>query len=229
MQSLSQPDYELLRRSMEPLSLTRGTVLGNLHDPVAHAYFPVEAVISLMGATLDGFGVEIGMVGREGYLGLPILLGKPVHMYRSIVQHTGAAWRISAAALQDSLEKRAVLRDRLLEYTSVRFVQFAQTAICHRFHSLEQRLCRWLLSIQDRVGFVEIHVTHEDLAELIGGRRPTINTITNALKKARVLEYRRGSLIILDRQDLERRACECYNIVAHELAGLAKDRRLSPA
>ncbi len=205
---------------MEPVSLKRGAVLGAVHEPLDYAYFPTEAVISLIGTTAEGLGVEIGMVGREGYLGLPILFGKPIHIYQSVVQHAGAAWQIPGPVLRNALHASRSLREHLLRYTSVRFVQLAQTAVCHRFHSLEQRLCRWLLSINDRVRSDEIRLTHESLAQLIGGRRPTINTITNGLKKTGALHYRRGSMAILDRTALQRRSCECYGIIAQEILDL---------
>jgi len=205
---------------MTAVQLKRGMVVGMIHEPFDYAYFPVDAVISLVGTTLDGSGVEIGMVGREGFLGLPILFGRSIHPYQSTVQYPGTAWQVPGPVLQQALHTSRSLREQLLRYTSVRFVQLAQTAICYRFHTLEQRLCRWLLSMQDRLQSNEIRLTHEGLAQLIGGRRPTINTITNALKRSGFVEYRRGSLLILDRNALERRSCECYGIIAQEIGNL---------
>lgn len=206
---------------MESVVLKRGVVVGMMHEPFDYAYFPIEAVISLAGSTRDGLSVEIGMVGREGYLGLPILFGKPIHLYQATVQHPGSSLRIPGGVLQDALHTSRSLREQLLRYTSVHFAQLAQTAVCHRFHSLEQRLCRWLLSMHDRVRGNEILLTHEGLAQLIGGRRPTINMITNGLKKAGIVESRRGSLVILDRTAMERLACECYRIIAQAIRDLS--------
>lgn len=203
---------------MELVRLEQGLVIGVAHEPMDHAYFPVDAVISLVGMTLDGLGVEIGMVGRESYLGLPIVFGKPIHIYQSLVQHPGSVWRVPGTVLRTALHESPSLREHLLWHTNIRFIQLAQTSVCHRFHSLEQRLCRWLLSMQDRVYSNELHLTHEWLAQFIGGRRPTINTITNELKKAGVIQYRRGSLVILDRKALERLSCECYRLIAQELS-----------
>jgi len=207
--------------------LTRGVLVGAVHAPVEHAYFPQDAVISLVGTALDGSGVEIGMVGREGCVGLPILFNKPVHLYQAIVQHGGTAWRLPGPALRDALHESPSLRNHLLRYTSVRFAQLAQSAVCHRFHSLEQRLCRWLLSVQDRMRSNEVRLTHEWLAQLIGGRRPTINTLITRLKKAGMLHYRRGSLVILDRTALESLSCECYRVIAQEIRDLGQRRDLS--
>lgn len=212
---------------METVSLPRGTVVGMPHEPVEYAYFPIEAVISLVGTTLDGLGVEIGMVGREGYLGLPILFGKPIHLYQAVVQFPGSARRIPGTVLLEALHKSRPLRDLLLRYSGVRFIQLAQMAVCHRFHPLEQRLCRWLLSVRDRVRAKELPLTHELLADLIGGRRPTVNTITTGLKKAGIVKYRRGSLVILNRTALEGRACECYRIIAQEIQNLCDQTGLS--
>jgi len=225
--SLSQPDFRLLNPAMESVALKRGMVLGMAHEPVDYAYFPIDAVVSLTGTTLDGLSVEVGMVGYEGYLGLPILFGKPIHPYQATVQHHGSAWRIPGEVLQNVLHTSSSLREQLLRYTSFRFVQLAQSGVCHRFHSLEQRLSRWLLSMHDRVRADEIHLTHEGLAQLIGCRRPTINMITNGLKKAGTVDSRRGSLVILDRKALEKRACECYVIIAQSIRDLLKSSRVS--
>lgn len=227
LRALQQPDYQLLRPSMEAVTLKRGMILGMTHEPMDYAYFPEDAVISLVGTTADGLGVEIGMVGQEGYLGLPFLLGKPIHIYQSTVQHPGMVWRVPGTVLQDALHVSRSLREQLLRYTHVRFVQLAQTAVCHRFHSLEQRLCRWLLSVQDRLRSSEISLTQEWLGQLIGGRRPTISTTTNDLRKSGVVELRRGSLVILDRKALERLSCECYRIIAQEIRELSKSAPLS--
>jgi CRP-like cAMP-binding protein len=205
---------------MEPVMLKRGTVVGTAHAPLDYAYFPVDTIISLVGTTLDGFGVEVGMVGHEGCLGLPILFGKPIHLYQAIVQFPGTAWRVPGPALLDALHDSRSLRGYLLRYSGIRFVQLAQAAVCHRFHSLEQRLCRWLLSVHDRLGADELRVTHESLVDLIGGRRPTINTITNGLKKVGAVEYRRGSLIIRNRKQLESLSCECYRLITQEIRDL---------
>lgn len=228
LRQLSQHDFRLLHSAMESVALKRGAIVGIANEPFDYAYFPIGSVISLAGTTLDGLSVEIAMVGHEGYLGLPILFGRPVHLYQATVQHHGLAWRIPGAALQGALQTSRSLREQLLRYTSVRFTQLAQTAVCHRFHSLEERLCRWLLSMHDRVRQTnEIHVTHEVLAQLIGCRRPTMNTITNKLKKAGTVDYRRGSLVILDRKALERLACECYRIIALTIRELSKPSSLS--
>jgi CRP-like cAMP-binding protein len=220
LRSLSQTDFGLLNSTMESVALKRGMVVGMTHEPFDYAYFPIDAVISLAGTTLDGLSVEIGMVGHEGYLGLPILFGKRIHLYQATVQHHGSALRVPGGVLEEALHASRTLYEQLLRYSTVRFVQLAQTAVCHRFHSLEQRLCRWLLSMHDRVRDHEIRLTHEGLAHLIGGRRPTINTITNELKKSGIVEYRRGSLVIRDRTGLERLTCECYRIIAQAIRGL---------
>ena len=212
--------------SLEAATLPLGMAVGIAHQDFDYAYFPEDAVISLIGTTSDGLGVEIGMVGREGYFGLPLVFGKPMHMYQATVRHPGTAWRIPGGVLNEALHASRSFREHLLRYTSVRFAQLAQTAVCHRFHTLEQRVCRWLLGMHDRVRRGEIHLTHEWLAHLVGGRRPTINTITSRLRKAGVVEYRRGSLAVLDRKGLERRSCECYPVIAQELREFAKS--LSP-
>ena len=213
---------------MESVALKRGMVLGMAHEPVDYAYFPIDAVFSLTGTTLDGLSVEVGMVGYEGYLGLPILFGKP----DPPLSGDGPTSWLSLAYSRRSVAKRIAYQqfptETMLRYASFRFVQLAQSAVCHRFHSLEQRLSRWLLSMHDRVrAETEIHLTHEGLAQLIGCRRPTINMIMNGLKKAGTVDSRRGSMVILDRKALEKRACECYVIIAQSIRDLLKSSRVS--
>lgn len=212
--SLGQTDRRLLWASMESVSLARGTVVELSREPTAYAYFPVQAVLSLFGTIGDGCKVEVGMIGQEGYLGMPILSGHNAHRCHATVQHGGTAWRIPAQLLEQAFHVSEGLRRHLLGYAGICVMQFTQTAVCHRFHSLEQRLCRWLLAMHDRSGLAEIRLTHEELAQAIGGRRPTINAITNNLKRAGAVASRRGFAIILHRQELERRACECYGILS---------------
>lgn len=209
-----------MHRWLEATTLKRGQVLCGMNTELKHMYFPTESVISLVGATADGLGVEIGMVGREGYIGLSLLFGRPVQLYQAVVQHDGHAWRLPAHHLTHALKDHPFLREELLKYSLIRFAQFAQSAICHRFHSLEQRLCRWLLSVQDRVRSPRLPVTHEFISNMIGGRRPTVGTIANGLEQASLIAYRRGSLTILNRKGLEQRACECYRIVRQEMHDL---------
>ncbi|HMU54106.1 MAG TPA: Crp/Fnr family transcriptional regulator [Nitrospira sp.] len=215
--SLSQTDRRLLCASMELVSLARGTIVETTHEPTAYAYFPVQAVLSLFGTIGDGCKVEIGMIGQEGYLGMPIVSGQAASRGHATVQHAGTVWRMPAHLLDQAFHTSEPLRRRLLAYAAVCITQFTQTAVCHRFHSLEQRLCRWLLAMHDRSGLPEIRLTHEELAQAIGGRRPTINAITNNLKRAGAVASRRGSAIILQRQELERRTCECYGILAKHI------------
>lgn len=210
-------DYGLLRPALEPAVLKSGTVLNGDHRTAKFVYFPIEAVISLVGSTADGLGVEIGMVGREGYIGLSVLLGHPLPLYQAVVLHGGAARRLPAHVLAQAMHEHPSLREDLLKYSPIRFAQFAQSAICHRFHTLEQRFCRWLLSLHDRVSGTRLPLTHEMISHAIGGRRPTVGTIANNLEKAGFIANRRGSLTIVNRRGLEHRACECYHVVRHEI------------
>jgi CRP-like cAMP-binding protein len=207
----------MLHRSLEPVTLHRGQVLCGINTELKFIYFPTESVVSLVGATADGLGVEIGMVGREGYIGLSLILGRPVRLYQAVVQHEGVALRVPASVLLKAMRDRPTLREELLTYSLIRFAQFAQSAICHRFHTLEQRLCRWLLSLHDRVRSPRLPLTHEFISDLIGGRRPTVGTIANQLEKEGLIAYQRGSLTILNRRGLEQRTCECYHVVRQEL------------
>ena len=214
---LSASDFKTFQPFLELVKLESGTVICGLNHACQHAYFPTSGVISLVGMSREGFGVEIGMVGQEGFLGLNILLGKPTLLYQALVQHSGEALRVQAEAFINIVHQHPLLRTYFLAYCRVRLAQVAQAAICNRFHPLEQRLCRWLLSAQDRVQSNRLPFTQELLSELLGGRRPTVGTATNHLEKTGLIECQRGQIIILDRPAMEQAACECYEVVKKEL------------
>ncbi|MGQ0810393.1 MAG: Crp/Fnr family transcriptional regulator [Nitrospiraceae bacterium] len=212
-----------MKPHIELVTLRRGAVLCAGNERLPHAYFPTHGVISLVGTCEEGLGVEIGMVGREGFLGLNIMIGKPTQPYHSIVPHTGEALRLPADALHNIVQQRQAIRDGLLSYARVRIAQLTQSAICNRFHPLEQRLCRWLLSAQDRVHSNRLPLTQEFLSQMVGGRRPSVGKVTNSLQEAGLIEYHRGQLTILNRKALEQAACECYQIVKNEIDDLLKE------
>jgi CRP-like cAMP-binding protein len=217
LNGLPAQDARFFQPLLERVKLESGTVICGLNHACLHAYFPTSGVISLVGMSREGLGVEIGMVGREGFLGLNILLGKPTLLYQAIVQHPGEALRVQAEAFIKIADQHPLLRAYFLAYCRVRLAQVAQAAICNRFHPLEQRLCRWLLSAQDRVQSARLPLTQELLSDLLGGRRPTVGTATNHLEKTGLIECQRGQIIILDRPAMERAACECYEVVKKEL------------
>ncbi len=175
-----------------------------------HAFFPLSGVVSMALLADAHPGLEVGMVGREGMLGLPLALGVASVPLRAMVQGPGAAWRIPAASLQREVARSSALRGVLNRYVFVRMAELATSAACQRFHLIGPRLARRLLMSQDRSGSQRVHVTQEFLANMLGVRRVGVTAAAGALQRSGVIEYHRGELTVLNRAGLEAAACSCY-------------------
>jgi CRP-like cAMP-binding protein len=208
--SLPRRELQALFDQCEAVELKFGEILHEPDARIQHVYFPSDSFISLM-IPVDGTAsFEIGLVGNEGMLGLPLVLGVNVSPLRALVQGAGPAWRMSAATLARELGRSPTLRRALHRYLQVRMNQLAQTAACARFHVLEQRLARLLLMTQDRAHGAEFHVTHEFLGHMLGVRRVGVTKAANALQTRRLIRYHRGEVTILDRSGMEAASCGCY-------------------
>lgn len=164
----------------------------------------------------DGATVEAGMIGNEGLLGTTIALGAETTPHQALVQLTGQALRMTAGDLKAEAQKDGVLMKGILRYTNVMFTQVAQTAACNRVHSIEQRLARWLLLTHDRASGDDLELTQEFISRLLGVRRAGVSVAANEFKQSGLIEYRRGNVVVVDREGLERQSCECYEIVKRE-------------
>lgn len=207
---LPRNDRNRLIDLARPVDLTLSAVLYETDAPARNVYFPTEGFVSLVSRVDDHPGVEVGMVGREGMLGLPLALGVAMSPLRAIVQGEGVALRIPAAAFRRALATSAALKQRLDRYTYVRMTQLATSAACLRFHLIGPRLARWLLMSHDRAGADRFRVTHEFLAYMLGVRRVGITVAAGSLQRAGLIEYHRGELAVLDRAGLEAASCSCY-------------------
>jgi CRP-like cAMP-binding protein len=210
IEHLPRADRQRLLARCEPVALVLGEVLCERGDPVRHAYFPLDAVISLVMQIENHPSLEVGMVGREGMVGAPLILDVSMMPLRAVVQATGTAWRVSGADFQRELAQGAALRRVIQRFMYVRVAQMASAAACLRFHLIGPRLARWLLMSQDRAQAAHFHVTHEFLACMLGVRRVGITAAAGALQRAGLIAYHRGELRVLDRTGLERAACSCY-------------------
>lgn len=209
--SLTDLDRARVTKDCETIALVAGQVLVEPRGRMTHAWFPTGAVISLsVGHAGHGDNLEVALVGREGMVGLPLLLGGTVSEVLATVTSPGNAMRIGAAALRAAMADSAPLAQRLHRYLLVALAQMAQSAVCTRHHRLDQRLARWLLVAGDRVPAGELHATHESLAARLGVRRAGVTRAANGLQQARLIAYRRGMLMLLDRKGLEAVACACY-------------------
>jgi CRP-like cAMP-binding protein len=211
--SLDPPDYDTLFPHLEACSLKWHMALHEPSEPIDFGYFPNSGVISLVVAVSDGKTVEVGIVGREGFIGAPLAGGLKKSPHRSLVQMPGDGYRIRANVLQELLPSTPKLRTLLTRYALVQSMQLAQTAACNRLHSLEQRLARWLLMSHDRANSHTLTMTHERLASLLGTDRPSVSGVAGSFQKLGIIAYKRGGVEILSRRKLKEVACECYQVI----------------
>ena len=223
LSALPAEDWQALRASFEDVQLVAGTTLFEAGSVLRHVYFPTTAVVSLTSTMQSGATAEVGMVGREGMVGVCAYMGVGRSLSDAMVQSAGHAWKMPAATIRQAAQQSAPLMQALLGYTQALFVQMAQTSACCRHHSLDQQLCRWLLLHLDQVPGAELAVTQERIAHMLGVRREGVTMGALRLQKAGLIRYSRGRINVLDRSGLEARSCECYAIVkgAHDRLSLS--------
>jgi CRP-like cAMP-binding protein len=205
-------DRMRLTGDLPPVDLAFSQDLGQPGDRIRYVYFPIDSFISLITPGADSTQLEIGLVGNEGMLGVPLLLGVDMTPLRALVQGAGHAWRVDAATFTREIENTPSTRAILNRYLYVFLSQLMQTATCTRFHLVEARLARWLLMTRDRAHSSQFHVTHEFLAYMLGVRRVGVTSAASALQRRNLIRYSRGDLSVLDVRGLERAACPCYSI-----------------
>jgi len=207
--------------TLTPVALRPRETLITPHEPIRALYFPLDALVSVVGTLADGTQVEVGIIGNEGLVGLPRLLRAPSMPFTALVQVPGAALRMDAEAFDQAI--RAVDSDLytlLVRSTQAWCNQLGWHTVCNRLHSVRQRCARWLLQTQDRVGRPEFPLTQEFLAVMLGVRRPRVTEVAVQLQRAGLIWYQRGIIHILDRPGLEAASCECYHIIAQEIERL---------
>jgi CRP-like cAMP-binding protein len=225
---LSDHDYERLRPHISPVAFEYRKSLYEASRPIEQVYFPVDGVASLVITTAEGAGAEVGTIGNEGLVGLPILLGDRDAPSSVYVQVPGTALKMDAKIFHGELERSPTMNQIMLRYAHAFFNQVAQSAACAHLHKVEQRCCRWLLMTRDRMPSDDFLLTHEFLGMMLGVRRTTVTDVMGALQKAGLIRYRRGHVTILDRQALQQRACECYEISKQEFDRLLGDTAAAP-
>jgi CRP-like cAMP-binding protein len=211
--ALSREEYRSLISELEPVALTSGEVLYEPGERIRHVYFLNDGQVSLLMVMADRKALEVGLVGKEGIIGIALALGADTSPVRVLVQGSGSALRMKAASFCEALARFPALQREVNRYAYAKLIQARQTAACNRFHQVEARLARWLLLTQDRVGFDRFHLTHEFVADTLGVRRVGVTNAASSLQGRKLISYQRGNIRILDRPGLEAAACECYEIV----------------
>ena len=216
--SISDAEFALVRPHLEFQELPQGRILHEAGMKLQFAYFPNRGLISLVVASKAARGVEAGVVGFEGFVGTPLAVGLFKSPLRQIVQIAGDGCRIRARGLTSVLPGTPDFQMRLSRYAVLQGMQVAETAACNRLHEIQQRLARWLLMAQDRVGAGALPITHEFLAVMLGTDRPSVTLAAGALQRKKAIEYTRGNVQVLNRKKLEGSACTCYRAI-QELNG----------
>lgn len=223
LSALPSAELDALRTCLEPISMKQRRVLHHDRAPMEHVYFVENGLVSVLAQIDERKAVEVWLIGREGLSGIPIVLGGSLSPHRRVVQLGGTALRMAAADVHAAMRDLPAFNGTMLRYVQLALVQTSQIGACNGAHTVRQRLARWLLTAQDRVGHDVLPLTHDMLARLLGVRRATITECTAMLDQERVISTRRGRLEIIDRDRLEAMSCLCYRIMANEHERMMRD------
>jgi CRP-like cAMP-binding protein len=215
--ALSRQQYPVLFSELEPVQLSRGKIIYHPAEQISSAFFIISGVVSLLSTTSDGSTIQVAMAGKEGVLGTPAMRGINKPPYQVMVQIPVIAMRVRVDVLINEFNRDGPLRDLVLRYVQALIWEISQSAACNRFHTVEQRLCRWLLTSHDRIKADNVQLTQEALSHMLGATRPNVTDAAINLRSAGLIDYHHGNIQILDLVRLERAACECYRTVADEI------------
>lgn len=210
---LPRGEADGLMALLEPVSLPLGHEVAQQDGPLSHVLFPTSGIVSQVVLMEDGRVVEASTVGREGMVGVNVILAPDTNATTATSQVAGEALRMPVGRFLENMEPGGTLDRLVRRYAAYTLRSANQTVACNLLHSVEERMCRWLLTTHDRAGADEFPLTHEFLAEMLGVRRQTVTVIAGMLQEAGLIHYRRGVLRILDRERLEEASCECYQVV----------------
>ena len=222
---LPSDEHDRLLPALETVTFSLGTILREAGGRQEYVYFPTTCVVSFLYTTEEGSIVEVGLTGNDGVVGLAAFLGGDTSPYRAVVQVAGTALKMKSKVLQEEFARSEAVRRMMLCYTQALLTQISQTAACNRLHSVEKRLCRWLLLCHDRVPADDIAMTQEFISNMLGGRRESVTVAAGHLQDARLIQYSHGQIRILDRKGLEEYGCECYRVVKDEVDRIMGGRR----
>jgi CRP-like cAMP-binding protein len=230
LDALSSDGYQRLVENLEPVSFFLGEVIYESGAQMENVFFLTTSHVSLLYTMINGATAEMGLVGNEGMVGISLFMGGDTTPNRAVVQGAGNALKLPAKRLQAEFSRGSEFQHLLLRYTQALITQISQTAVCNRLHTVEQRLCRWLLMTRDRTQSDELQMTQEFISTMLGVRREGVTNAAHGLQQHGLISYVRGHIKILDREGLETGACECYAVVKveHDRLLTLRDRRRAP-
>ena len=220
LRALPLEEYARLVPQLTPVRLGFKQVLVEPDTPIRDVYFPRDGVASIIAVEQEGDPVEVGTIGPDGLIGIPVLHSAESMPYRVFVQIPGHAWRLSADAFRQIVDERPAVRHLLLRYAQYFTDQVSQSVACNQLHTLDERCARWLLMTHDRVEGDSFELTHEFLSYMLGVRRAGVTVAMGVLQAANVIQYTRGRITVLDRPRLEEASCGCYHITRAQLQRL---------
>lgn len=214
--ALPPDEWDRWQPILEKVDMPLGQVLYESGTRQNHVYFPTTSIVSLLYVMESGASAEIAVVGHEGIVGISLFMGGESTPSRAVVQSAGEGYRLKGQEIKEKFAKSIPVMHLLLRYTQALITQMAQTAVCNRHHTLDQQLCRWLLLSLDRLVGNELVMTQELISNMLGVRREGVTEAALSLQKANLIRYSRGHITVLDRAGLEKRTCECYEVVKTE-------------
>jgi|ERR1700754_765826 len=215
--ALPHEEFTRILPHLSWVNLEKGDIVYLTGDDIQYAYFLCSGLLSFLSTTETGSTIEVTMVGNEGLVGLPVLLRDRITRYEVTVQFAAEGFKIRADALKEEFDRGGMLYELVLRYLNVLIDQISQSSICHRFHTLEETLSRWLLTVQDRVNSDSLNLTQETISHALGVPRTAVTAAAGELQRAGLIRYSRGKIVILDRTRLQANSCECYRKVRDEL------------
>lgn len=218
--ALPKEEYEHFLPHLELVGLELKHVVYEPNQPIQSVYFPLNSVFSLLTLLNNGHRIEVGTVGNEGMVGIPVLLGVKQIPGQAICQIVGNAMQMSVETFKREVVPNTVLYQLLHRYTQALFNQISQTAACNRMHSIQERFCRWILMTHDRVDSDQFLLSQEFLAQMLGVRRGSVSKVASSMQNAGLIQYSRGKMTIVDREGLEATACNCYQMIKTEFERL---------
>jgi CRP-like cAMP-binding protein len=217
LERMGADDFARLQPSLKKVAMTRGAVLHRAGEPIEHVYFPLSGMISVLALMRTGDAIETAIIGREGVIGAAVGANGAKSAGQAMVQIAGSALQVQRDNFTELYRASASFRALMNDYQTILLLQAQQSAACHAFHSVDARLCRWLLQSQDTTGSDIVPLTQEFLSHMLGVQRTSVSLAAHTLQKAGLVGYSRGVITILNREGLKDTACECYEVIREHI------------